>query len=748
MSSSGSAPSPGLSPLASLSQARARVMTADLRNAHRAYRPPAPALQPGGDLDDTTVLRRILPAAAADGEIMLLCLGGAGALRIGTNLVLSFRAMDLFHMLILVPDRPVCLRLWEVLPDVACVWWPSQWSRPRPSSLYNDNFPRQALALYEARKVLLERLVLDHGLNVLHLDSDTVWFANPYPLLKTAYAESQLVFQQDNPFVNAGVFYVQGVRRGDGAAWVLQELNRRIERFTYRPESVRDLPHSGWARAPYFANADEQANLNDVVASSLSEMVSFAGGVEFPEARFKERFAPRRCLNARGGGGSAAGAAATRGCDGVAEARRRMADFRWGQGLSDGGSVALGRRRVRRRSVERRLDPHLCQASRDGGSEGRLLVPGNASAATGRLLIAPAWLFAHFPYGHFFDAFRQCHASSWRWPPRSATERRLCMPEHRVPTVMVHMAGLRQEAWGRRVMMRAFGVWQEGADAVAPEAWISARARDAAAAAADDDAAGRRHAWSATGRLLTTVDVVRPSAFASMQEYDRFAARLLVLGLLLDRRVVMPPIECGASYMRKALQARHLRGLEIGCGADAQCIWLPYPHHIEPFCSGIDFLYDIDYRALLERGTAAQAAAAAAVELPIEQLRLLWNASHHSTPLRVHADAPPPLHDHAQVVQLRGGRQLGTLFSLGGGSSHAGAVRAGGESPHDQLSWLPLGGFRTEQWRAPLPRRLEAYLRAPAAREGAHPRSAGLGLSDAQVKIVKTCLKSLATSRE
>ena len=63
----------------------------------------------------------------------------------------------------------------------------------------------------------------------------------------------------DGPFLNAGIFYVQHVARGDATAWALQELNRRIGRLTYHPESVAALPHSSWARAPYFANADEQA---------------------------------------------------------------------------------------------------------------------------------------------------------------------------------------------------------------------------------------------------------------------------------------------------------------------------------------------------------------------------------------------------------------------------------------------------------------------------------------------------------
>jgi len=729
------------SPLAQLSLARALIPPKVLVVTPHVYMPPKHSLErQGGDLDDPTTLTRILPSAAADSEVMLLCLGGAGALRIGSNLVLSFRAMRLYHMLVLAPDKPVCLRLWEVLPDVACVWWPSQWSRPRPASLYNDNFPRQALALYEARKVLLECLVLEHRLNVLHLDGDTVWFANPYPLLKTLYKDAQLVFQADNPFANAGVFYVQNVRDGDGAAWVLQELNRRVSRFTYHPETVAELPHSSWARAPFFANADEQANLNDIVASSISGEISYAGGIEFPEARFKERFAPRRCFGSFRPGGATA-----EGCDGVAEARRKMADRSWARSLTEGGAVAAARRKVRRKRPAAKFDPlvHLCQmSSYEGGSEGVLLVPGNASATSGRVVLAPAWLFAHFPYGHFFDAFKQCHATSWDWLQRTPTERRLCMPEHRVPTIMVHMAGLRQESWGRRVMMRAFGVWQEGADAVAPEAWVSARAWEAEAMAPQQNSQARRWAWTATGRLLTAVDVVRPSSFASMQEYDRFAARLLLLGLLLNRRVVMPPIDCSVPYMRKALQARHLRGLEIGCGEDAQCIWLPYPHHIDPWCSGIDFLYDIDYRDARRRHEVEPKDV---TEVAVGEVRRAFNATHGERKLRLRA--LPELHDSRQVLQLNGiadgaGRRL-----FGGSRAKAPRSENDASSLQDQLAWLPLGGFRTEQWNAPLARRVERYLRAPVRGHGVSANS-GLGLSETQVKIVKTCLRSLSTSKE
>ena len=125
-------------------------------------------------------------------------------------------------MLILAPDRSVCSGLWDALPSLACVWWPSRFTGERPNSLYNTMFGRTALAFFEARKLLLERLVVSHRLNVLHLDADTVWFANPYPLFKTLYAEYNLIVQTDNPFVNAGILYVQNARDGDAAAWVLQ----------------------------------------------------------------------------------------------------------------------------------------------------------------------------------------------------------------------------------------------------------------------------------------------------------------------------------------------------------------------------------------------------------------------------------------------------------------------------------------------------------------------------------------------
>ena len=78
------------------------------KSAFHVYKPADGFVRPGGDLDEPSTLGRTLPAAAADGELMLLCIGGSGSMRAGMNLVMNFRTMGLYHMLILAPEKEVC----------------------------------------------------------------------------------------------------------------------------------------------------------------------------------------------------------------------------------------------------------------------------------------------------------------------------------------------------------------------------------------------------------------------------------------------------------------------------------------------------------------------------------------------------------------------------------------------------------------------------------------------------------------
>jgi hypothetical protein len=82
-------------PMAVLNRERARVAGAH-SGQFRVYQPvPTPGLSPGGDIDDPGALDRAVAASAAESEVMLLCIGGAGSMRAGMNLIYNFRTMGL-----------------------------------------------------------------------------------------------------------------------------------------------------------------------------------------------------------------------------------------------------------------------------------------------------------------------------------------------------------------------------------------------------------------------------------------------------------------------------------------------------------------------------------------------------------------------------------------------------------------------------------------------------------------------------
>ena len=207
-----------------------------------------------------------------------------------------------------------------------------------------------------------------------------------------------------------------------------------------------------------------------------------------------------------------------------------------------------------------------------------------------------------------------------------------------------------------------------------------------------------------------------------MAGFDRFAARLLLLGLLLRRRVVMPSMPCEHARGRAPRSSRDTcAGSRWAVAAEKQCVWLPMPHYSLPWCSGVDFIYDIDYRTLLAKGnvTAARDVAAA----PLGALRLVRNeaeaeaAAAGGGEARVAELAPP----HEAVAREK------RVLLLQGGAAAQGEL----------LGWLPLDDFRSKSWKGGFARRVQRAL------ERQEPR-----LSSSQLDIVKDCMHSLATSRD
>ena len=164
---------------------------------------------------------------------------------------------------------------------------------------------------------------------------------------------------------------------------------------------------------------------------------------------------------------------------------------------------------------------------------------------------------------------------------------------------------------------------------------------------------------------------------------------------------------CASQWAQSAMEPRHLRGLEVGCGKHKQCVWLPMPHFKEAWCNGVDFLYSIDYEGMVDRAEIVASRDVAAIA--VSELRL--SESVDGATVTTSSGAPPP---SAHVLRL-----------------------TGSENVDGPLSWLALDGFADRRWRARLPLSVGGALRGPR-----------LGLTTAQMTIMADCMHSLATSRD
>ena len=101
-----------------------------------------------------------------------------------------------------------------------------------------------------------------------------------------------------------------------------------------------------------------------------------------------------------------------------------MGNGRWQDRMLQ-GDVRPARSHLTPLRPDRKYEPvvHLCKPGLWVGVQtAELAVPHNATARRAQLLLAPEWLFSHFPYGAFFPSFRQCHADEWQWPKASTLQ--------------------------------------------------------------------------------------------------------------------------------------------------------------------------------------------------------------------------------------------------------------------------------------------------------------------------------------
>ena len=459
------------------------------------WRPPtnrAGKLQPftlnGADVANSSILRDVVRQVAYRNEIILLCGDGqASGSPNALNTALQFYAMRLRHVLFVSDTAESCRRLRSGLPSLACVW-SSRVPRTKPENGGGcvRRFWDMRFYFYDVRKHMVSQLAGELGVNVLQTDTDVAWFSNPYGALKSGESgKANILAQWDAPFVNAGVFYAQGLQPGDAATWVLRELHRRIALFMYNPDAVkRYVP---WAKKPYFANADEQTLMNDVLISAMTNTSCYIWSTAFFESRY-------------GGAG-------------------RAKDW---QGWAS--------------TREGKLQPQLmrqCQRSIQRGTYlYSLSEPTGGKSSTFKR--APSSLFSHYLYllkqvtplplakrsGKSVTSvidLNEYAASAAREDAPLSYRTHTSMP-----AVMVHLAGIRTGAWSRRAILRGHGWWHPEADAL-----ISAE-----------------NGWNRRQGGALRVGghgVIKPE---SRSQLDTFNGNLMLLALLLDRLAILPETPC------------------------------------------------------------------------------------------------------------------------------------------------------------------------------------------------------------
>ncbi|KAK3259054.1 hypothetical protein CYMTET_31930, partial [Cymbomonas tetramitiformis] len=324
------------------------------------------------------------------------------------------------------------------------------------------------------------------GYNVFQTDTDVVWWANPYPALKSLHWNHQIVMQNEGlscPGANGGVLYSHRAQVGGPAHWTLGEMFRRVAVLARRPEMLQVVAPTafppGWRYTPAQLQemvrraTDEQDLLNDVVASAFLgrkthyfSTRAMAGDQEIPfelwrlpAVRDRRRRAWRRAnqlalswwRSDMRGNTSGAGAVLR---------RRIMAGLclpqaRGPQGYSSEAELrVVGCAAFAECGIEA-VGAEECEAAQRRSTtvayRPLVQVPGQqVREAAESAAAAPQWLFGGQASVRRLSQ-RGCHDVST--PPRQSWQDRLPQTD----TIVHHLVGPPHEA--RELLMRALGAW-------------------------------------------------------------------------------------------------------------------------------------------------------------------------------------------------------------------------------------------------------------------------------------------------
>lgn len=229
-------------------------------------------------------------ATATRDVVLLFTAGDPTSLDLCANALLQMRKIGLEeHALVVAERHDHCERLASRKVRAACGWSSRILEHPPSDSFALRRFWDNRFRFYHAKKYWLAELVRS-GFGVLQADTDTIWAANPLPLLRSINAS--VVVQSDAPFANAGLMYARpgGLR----AQTMLDKLAWAIQLMQNRPSAIsRIVP---FATPPFYGNMDDQTGLNDAIVVAVTQNESYAllGMVFHREANNRLRRHPVR----------------------------------------------------------------------------------------------------------------------------------------------------------------------------------------------------------------------------------------------------------------------------------------------------------------------------------------------------------------------------------------------------------------------------------------------------------------------
>jgi hypothetical protein len=160
-------------------------------------------------------------------ELIFLSTDRAQA-HLALNLVLNLRNLHTEHYILLADSSATCAVLRAGMPSLACVFSTKLEAVMPERSPLRQRALSPAFILWTLRKHYVTELAT-LGFNVLQSDSDVLWFASPYPTLKSL--AHNIVLQSEGADVvhaNGGLLYVRNVSLGQPAHWALAEIQRRM----------------------------------------------------------------------------------------------------------------------------------------------------------------------------------------------------------------------------------------------------------------------------------------------------------------------------------------------------------------------------------------------------------------------------------------------------------------------------------------------------------------------------------------